>query len=378
MKRCWLHIGMHKTGSSSIQANLAHDTIPGWCFLTVGRKKNIGQYLYAMLATEPADFHTFVKQGWTPRQVAREGERLRGKLEKAIRQSRAENLILSAETLSIVGRPGIGKLGEFLRPLCDEVRVIGYVRPPIGFKTSHFQQRIKHGVGSFDIGEIRTRYRNRFRKFDKVFGRANVILRKFDPATFPERCVVRDFHHQLGMPEPAPDSVSRSNESLSREACGILYAYRKFGPGFGVGPGVIAENVRLIAPLFSMGGEKFRVSRKVLDAGLILDAEDIAWMERRLGDPLDEETRNEESEITCEEDLLRITRASCEEYAARFQELHGIRIPHEQLPTDEIVDPRQVAAFVEYCRSRVRGRFRLAVLQGILGRFRGGTMPPVT
>ena len=84
------------------------------------------------------------------------------------------------------------------------MRVIGYVRPPVAFKTSLFQQRVKHGLGAFNIDGIRPKYRKRFRKFDTVFGTGNVTLRKFDPATFPDRCVVRDFCQQLGIPAPSP------------------------------------------------------------------------------------------------------------------------------------------------------------------------------
>ena len=74
MKRCWIHIGMHKTGTTSVQVNLAKVKKPkGWRFLTVGGSANMGQALYAMFSPEPHKFHWFVKRGKTPEEVAEEG-----------------------------------------------------------------------------------------------------------------------------------------------------------------------------------------------------------------------------------------------------------------------------------------------------------------
>ena len=123
--------------------------------------------------------------------------------------------------------------------------------------------------------------------------------------------------------------------------------------------------------MFAMGGTKFKLSRDVVAPGLLADADDLRWMERRLNASLGEEFHSDGTEVTCEDDLLRITRESCAEYAARFRDVHGIRIPPDRLPADELVDPRQVAVFVEYCRSQVRGRIRLVTVPAMLRKFLG-------
>jgi hypothetical protein len=350
---------MHKTGSTSVQMNLLKGAkIPGWDYLTPNQRHTPGDALVAMLAQDPQKFHTFIKRGMTQRQVSQEGDRLRSELTKAIRTSQENNLILSAEVLSIIDRAGIVSLRDLLAPLCDEIKVIGYVRPPNGFMASFFQQRVKHGCGTFEVPNIKVKYRKRFRKFDTVFGRENVILRKFDPSIFPQRCVVADFYQQLGIEPQGSGPSLRVNESLTREACGILYAYRKFGPGYGVGSRVMWENRKIIAPLFRMGGSKFKVAQDVTAPGLLRDKEDIVWMEKRLGTNLNEEIDCDGSEVTSEDDLLRITRASCEEYMARLREISGIKVPANKMPTADLVDPEQVAALVQYCRDQVSNPFR--------------------
>jgi hypothetical protein len=360
MKRCWLHVGMNKTGSTSVQMNLwKNGNIPGWHYLTPNRRHTPGDALVAMLGKEPTQFHTFMKRGMIQSQVKRVGDRLRSNLTRAIRSSRDQNLILSAEVLSVIDRAGIETLREILTPLCDEIKVIGYVRPPCGFMTSFFQQRVKHGCGTFDVPNIKVKYRKRFKKFDAVFGRENVILRKFDPAIFPQRCVVADFYQQVGIERQDSRPSLRVNESLTREACGILYAYRKFGPGYGVGSRVMWENRRIIAPLFEMGGCKFKIAKEVLEPGMLRDKEDIIWMEKRLGTSLEEEIRYDGTEVTCEEDLLQITRSSCEEYVALFRKISNVKVPAKRMPTADHVDPEQVAALVQYCRDQVANPFRL-------------------
>ena len=361
MKRCWLHIGMHKTGTTSLQASLASvDEPAGWNFIRIDGRRNMGSALYAMFASKPHRYHWFQKRGDTPEQVAKAGIKLRKKFVNAINDCTQENFIISGESLSLIDPRGIAALYEFLKPLCDEIRVIGYVRPPIAFKISFFQQRVKHSNCTFDFSDFKLNYHKRFKKFDDVFGVANVMLRIFEPAMFKNQCVVEDFCQQIGIQAPKSISVIRVNESLCREACGILYAYRKFGPAYGIGMDVIKESKHILAPLFAMKGTKFKVSRALVDSSLEQEEEDLQWMEQRLGASLRENVPDDGTEVADEADLLRIERSSCVEFAARFQEIHGIQLPDEMIPAESPVAPQRVAEFLEYaqdlCRKRIQER----------------------
>lgn len=355
MKRCWIHIGMHKTGSSSVQQNLARVAEPvDWCLLSIGGRPNMGPALHAMLSREPHKCHWFAKSGDSSEVVARKGKRWRKELQKAVAELTVENCIISAEALSTFNKESITALRDFIAPLFDEVRVIGYVRPPVAFKISRFQENVKHGNGKFNIADIKLNYRSKFRKFDEVFGASNVILRKFDPATFPNRCAVADFCQQTGIKLPGDTPIRRINESLSREACGILYAYRKFGPGYGIGKDVIKENVRVVRPLLSVSGAKFKVPMALFGKALAEEEADIRWMEKRLGVSLAEADLSDGSEVVSEDDLLTIKRSSCEEFVARFMEIHEVEFPRNLIPTSDPVDPAQAAELVEEGRKILR------------------------
>lgn len=354
MKRCWVHIGMHKTGSSSVQRSLSKVKNPtGWKYLTVGGSRNMGAALYAMFATEPHRYHWFLKRGDTAEHVTGEGARLRVKLAEAIRACSEENIIISGESLSLIDNDGIRRLKDFLAPLFDEIRVIGYVRAPIGFKISFFQQRVKHSDCPFDFSDFYLTYRRRFKKFDLAFGRENVILRKFEPAAFTNQCVVADFCEQTGVRLPDNSVVERLNESLTREACGILYVYRRFSSGYGVGRDVIKENNQIIAPLIRMRGTRFKVSKAMMGLSP-QEKKDLRWMERRLGTNLRDTTIDDGTEVRTEDDLLRVEQATCEEFAATFMAFHEVEIPREKIPAGSPVDPHHVVEFVDYCRSLCR------------------------
>ena len=359
MKRCWLHIGMHKTGSTTLQESLASVKHPsGWKYLTVGGSANMGGAMHAMFATDPHENIWLMKRGCTAKEIAAKGSKMRSKLATLITKSTKENLIISGEALCGIDKNGILAIHDFLKPLCDEIRVIGYVRAPIELKVSFFQQRLKYRKCEFRLKDLRLKYRERFQKFDEVFGQENVLIRKFDPASFTNHCIVSDFCEQIGIHAPDRESVVRLNESLCREACGLLYAYRQFGPAMEIGSDVIKNNKQMIAPLLAMQGTKFQVSRSLVHSSMLKEAKDIKWMETRLGLPLMEDGAGTGVEVagavSGEEDLLYIEHSSCVDYAQRFQDCYGVTIPNEVIPCGSPVEPRQVAELMEYCQAKCR------------------------
>ncbi|NJM37441.1 MAG: hypothetical protein HC845_06010 [Akkermansiaceae bacterium] len=354
MKRCWLHIGMHKTGSSSVQQNLSRiKNAANWRLLEIGGRPNMGVALNAMFAPNPATCPWFVKTGESLDQILQKGESWRAELRETIQNLCIENIIISAEALSSFSEEGVVSMKNFLEPLVDEIRVIGYVRSPAAFKISRFQENIKQGASTFNIGAVKPNYQQRFEKYDRIFGRSNVVLRKFDPASFKNRCAVADFCEQIGITFPKDIKIKRVNESLSREAGGILYAYRKFGPGYGVGPNVIKENLKLIKPLVAMSGTKFKLAKEILLPSLDRQAEDIRWMEQRLGVSLEEPNQIDGTEITSEEDLLAVSRASCLEFVKCFTDIYKMQIPANLIPAEDPAGPENVSKLVEFCRNLI-------------------------
>ena len=352
MKRCWIHIGMHKTSSTSVQQNLKKmKKSTGAQVMTAGGRPNMGPALHAMFLQDPGKCFWYTNKGQSLEEITACGAQWRKDLEETVRSYKGEVCIFSGEALTeaLFTPQSIAALREFLLPLFDEIRVIGYVRPPMQYKISRYQESIKASMSHFNPGKVGLNYRKRFEKWDEVFGIENVRLVKFNPATFPNRCAVADFCVQIGIGLPESLKIRRFNESLSRSACGILYAYRRFGPGYGSGNIARLENASLIRVLRMMGGKKFEVSRSLLEPAPE-EREDIDWMERRLGVSLEETKQDDGSEIACEEDLLKVSQASCEEFVRCFEKTYRIRLQPPFVAKSDPVDPVEVAALVESCR----------------------------
>lgn len=361
MKRCWIHIGMHKTGSTTIQKNLNEvGRSDGWRYITLEKNRgNLNMAMFAMFARQPRKFHGFRSSGTTPEKIARIGKRMREKLKRRIQKASEETIILSAESLDQLDRKGVGQLERFLRPHFDEIRVIGYVRPPHGFASSSFQEKVKHGKKVFSLSRCDSRYKFRFKKYDEVFGASHVKLIKFDPKAFKNNCVLSDFCEQVGISLPEGTVVTRVNEGLCLQACGILFAYHKYGPGYGVGKYVLRENRFLVRSLIAMEGAKFRLSSSLTAATLAENAGDIRWMEKRLGVSLSENV-SADGAISSEEELLRIEPSALAEFARSFESIVRVKPPALPPNSGGLVRPEQAAAYVQACRELAGNKLRAA------------------
>lgn len=173
---------------------------------------------------------------------------------------------------------------------------------------SSFQQRLKANLRELSESQAPwPNYRKRFEKLYNVFGKENVTLKLFDPASLVSGDVCVDFFAELGL-QIRPDQVVRANESMSLEACALLFAQRSLGQGFVQGfEGVHASNFAFIDSLSRIGKGKFRFKRSFLEPIVEKYRHDIDWMEARLGvSILDLPDKDDQDSIGSAEDLLQI------------------------------------------------------------------------
>lgn len=304
MTRCIIHIGMHKTGSTSIQHSLDGFRNDRFAYAKLD-VPNQSLAMYSLFAQSPERHHIHVAHGRDAATVADYAARMRAALEKSIVDADRRTLLISGEDISALSEEGLVRMRDYFRPRFDETIIVGYIRPPAGYMASGFQQRAKAGaVANLRFDREYRSYRDRFAKFDEIFGRSNVLLRKFDPAAFPGGCVVRDFCSPLGIDFPER-RIIRLNESLPRQVISLLYTYRKFGPKFGFNVVRAPEGERLGALLVDLGNDKFRFSPDAINPVLRNNRADIQWMEDRLGQSLEENIGGHQpGDIYEEADLL--------------------------------------------------------------------------
>lgn len=331
MKRCTLHIGMHRTGSTSIQKSLAAARgQPGWMYCSIDGKSNQSGAFTCMFSTNPEKYHSFQRKGLHAAEVLAQRKEYRGRLAALLESAPAEHVVISGESIGALDYAGASDLAAFLSHRFDTLRAVAYVRPPRGFMESALNQRIKTGsMVDFDLSRTWLNYRKRFQKFDEIFGRDNVDLWKYSPRDFVDGCVVLDFCAHVGI--PAPPAVNReANRRLSREALGILYTCYKWLTIQGAKPPGGRERKQLVQMARGIGSTRFRLSTDIIRAVLERESDDIAWMEGRLGEPLvdqsDESNAGETDTVSGENELMALRDEDLEDFLVTYERETGTSI----------------------------------------------------
>ena len=306
MTRCIVHIGMHRTGSTSIQHSLRGISDDQFLYARLGDDPNHSLAIHSLFAPQPERHHLHKRDCADMATVSDYITKMRAEFDLAVSDAKGRTLIISGEDISALPRDSLVKLREEFEGQFEDVTVVGYVRAPTGLITSSFQHRVSMGAADrFHLDRQYRSYKGTFGLFDEVFGREKVKLWKFDIARFPEGCVVRDFCARLGIDLPS-ERLVRLNESLPRQIIALLYTYYKVGMNGGsvlTGP----ERKKLIDCLTPVGCEAFRISADVIKPILKKHHADIAWMEERLGQSLHEEIgEHRAGDIRDESDLLRV------------------------------------------------------------------------
>jgi nucleoid DNA-binding protein len=309
--RAILHFGMHKTGSSSIKASLFRNLADEhFHYVHLDGHASVSSNIATGFMEDPMRFHVHVKLGLSTGELRELRARSVERLKSELRAAGGRTSILSSEVIGYLHEPELRDMCGLIAAEGGAPVAVGYVRRPKELMESGFQQTIKGGLedfrGSLRWGKV-PNYPARLGKFDAVLGQDNVRLWLFDPASFPDGCVVRDFCSRLGIDFPA-GSVLRVNEGISLPALSLLYAYRKFGPGYGTGPHVIRENRLLVERVSTLPGPKLRLHSSLVAPVLRRRREEIAWLEARLGTSLAEDiAAHDDGAVRSEEDLLKFT-----------------------------------------------------------------------
>lgn len=346
---CIIHVGMHKTGSTSIQQSLEGFEDERFYYAPLAPGGNHSLSLYSLFASRAANHHLHREARRDAKAVENYNKKTKARLDTSIRRARGRTVIFSGEDLSRLPRHDIPKLRDFFAERFNGVTVVAYVRSPAGFMTSSFQQRVKGAtVTKFEPETTYPKYYSAFAKYDEAFGPDNVKLWKFDPNKFPDADVVQDFCEKLGI-NLAPNKILRTNESLSRQAVAILYAYGKFRR-YGEESGPRLRGVEGAAFGELIGGDRFRFSPDLLRPILADHEDDLRWMEQRLGESLREDLgESRPGDVRGEADLLNLDPVAVQSLLAALGQ------PEDGAPTS----PNDVAQLVQiWHRQKVRARGR--------------------
>jgi len=299
-----LHIGMPKTGTSSIQSTFYHLRAADPIFLPI-EGPNHGP-MYILLFEDEDRLESFLRfqlTGLKKDALLQRRHDVQAKLDNWFSDNRPARVMISGERMSSPGDAHIlSRFAAYLNRIGGDVEVIGYVRPPMSYIQSAYQQRLK-GRPDLHTRFEGPRYRDRFEKFDDIFGRGKVTLKPFTRDRLYQGDVVLDIAHEIGV-SLNPDQIRRSNESLSAAAVAFLYLQRIKGNGLASNyPAAGQDNLKFIALLNQMSGPALTLSRGLIEQHIPYPVEDIQWMEERLGCPIDDSRRDNEAGLRREDEL---------------------------------------------------------------------------
>lgn len=279
VRRCLLHIGMNKTGSTSIQHTFDHYADGTWRYLDLGSSNH--SHLLALAFREAVPANIQADLALNAPGLTRDEARQRFHRALALDD---RSVVVSAEGMSIFSATDVQALIADLREHVDEVRCLGYVRDPVGLVSSNFQQVLRRSLPKADHATLLPNYRKRFGCWIQAIGPDAVTLVPFHSSCWAERDLLIDFARRAGLSEDhARTAAQRKNTALSAEATALLYAYRLRASASSAGPKKREQRSLKLLRLY--GTRKFTFSVAGLAAGLDRISRQVDWVEARMGRP---------------------------------------------------------------------------------------------
>jgi hypothetical protein len=285
----YIHIGMPKAGSKSIQETMAdnRETLLAHGINYLPVERNHGPFLISLLSDEPhKDPRNIRKYLDTPDKAEAYNADRREQLIKALSGNRSPKVVISGEGLSGIHLSLVRRLKQMLDPYAGAYRIIIYVRNPYEFANSVFLQRVKGGRTLDDAGvRLAPGYEKRITKYFEVFGRENVDIRIFDSRQFAGGDLIPDFLTALGEPASLADSlhIEHANQSMSHEAAVILSEANKAVPRRTNGLANRARTSAFHLVIAEIKGEKFHLDPRHYLAFEEAILPDLAWLNESLG-----------------------------------------------------------------------------------------------
>ncbi len=314
MRELLLHVGMHKTGTSSIQQTLFEHRplLEDAGFSYFDAEPNHSAPVFSAFVAEPHLYHMNRREGrHTPEAAAAWAAACRDRIEAFLATAPGPRLILSGEDIGMLDEAETARMLEAFRRHVQRVTVIGFVRPPRSYMVSVFQQRVRGGstLEEFDRG-IATGYRRRFEKYLGNPAVDALRLRLYTRDALTGGCSIASFLELCGAPADLYPKLTLRQVNVTASRLGVLLnlAANEAVPVFRADGSANAERAPLLARfLEDVVGRRMALPGHMLAPWLERSARDIAWMEATLGTPFPEAERAARPDQGPEEDFRTLS-----------------------------------------------------------------------
>lgn len=218
-----LHLGFHKTASTSIQhalhehPHLLHKSGLSYPVFDDVPIPNHNMAL-SRFKPKPERYHVHLKAGRSPLQIRAFNQQLQAKMSEALASD--GDIVLSSESASLLPQDKIEALICYLKSFGFRIRALAFVRSPREFAASWLQQRIKMGRG-FDQRALFTTRSDQIARLRETLGQSITFIPFSTALVHPDGPVGQAFD-QFGIRYPEGLQFKASNKSMSNEATRIL------------------------------------------------------------------------------------------------------------------------------------------------------------
>jgi len=294
----FLHVGFHKTATSSIQNTLFSKKNSKFLedndyFYPKHWLPNHST-LYSVFSDHPEKWHLNIKKGYSIEEIKKVNETYLHSIEEEIElQKTCSKLIISGEEISFMTMNNLLNLRNYFLSTCGKqvkFNIVIFVRNPISLTVSVIQQLVKSGHNEQIALKIGMRgsshlFQERIERFTKAFGSESVKVYSFDEAIKHKFGPVGYFLALLNLnnDEISRFHYKRTNEGLSMFAVKFLsYVNMKM-------PLIIDEKLHKnrtlvdIIPLSNVHGPKYDISHTDKKAIIENSQHDVNWLRKNYG-----------------------------------------------------------------------------------------------
>lgn len=243
IKQIFLHVGFHKTATTSIQKTLhknrtqlvdAGFLYPGF---RIGNREitNHSEVFYSMFCPEPEKYHMNLAKNYnTTEKTGYLHKEYHQQFTRQIASFAGENIVISGEGISQLNKQGLQAFRNYLIENTQSdvnFNVIAFVRHPVDWTVSKIQEAVKGGTSLKAAIERNRKKQKPFFKlitnnFKSVFAGYQLDLYRFEDAVKHHNGITGMFLSVLGIAENQIKDINNEflNVSLSYEATVLLSA----------------------------------------------------------------------------------------------------------------------------------------------------------
>ncbi|MFW5886119.1 MAG: hypothetical protein ACOCUL_00035 [Bacteroidota bacterium] len=287
MKKIFIHIGIPKTGTTSIQHSLysnreilfnngylypkslpENHSLPLFFFFqNIEKLKNNKYQLQKIKDNSNPDYETIINSF----------------LNELNESKDVPNIIISGEAILTLKEQHLKIMQLFFKDVLPshQIRIICFVRNPVDFMKSLTQQRVR--VGKAKVTIEKNLLKKRINPFIKVFGQENVSIHKYEDAVNSDFGIIGYFLKAIDFPEESINNFNPvfQNTSISYQAYEIINFITEQYKCLYEAKNSIEKNCGNL-PFALIKGTNFYLNREEQKFILRIFKNDLKWLKKKL------------------------------------------------------------------------------------------------